>query len=116
MKIKCIKLDKCPICSKGGSCQLFFNKAGKLKYARVRHYILKGEKGYDANKKYNFSYCKIENLRQLEALLKTLEFQFPTEAETSRSLGQVVGLKNHDPQLGVQASFAKIGGRVAQYG
>ena len=47
MKIKCIKLDKYPICGEKGSLQVFLNKQNKIKYGRVRHYILKDEEGYN---------------------------------------------------------------------
>jgi hypothetical protein len=76
--IKCTKLDSCPVCGKNGSLQVFFNKQLKLKYGRVRHIIHKGEQGYNSNLKYNFHYCKIEDLQQLETLLKSLSLKFPT--------------------------------------
>jgi hypothetical protein len=80
-----MKLDKCPMCSDKGSCQVFFNKQGKMKYARVRHYV-----GLSESKKPQFSYCKLEDLNQLETLLKTLKFQFPTVTATAqyKKLGQ----------------------------
>jgi hypothetical protein len=37
MKIKTIRLE-CQVCSKMASTQLFYNSAGKLTYARCRHY------------------------------------------------------------------------------
>jgi len=73
MKIKCVKLDKCQICGKDGSCQVFFNKQGEIKYAIVRHYT-----GLNESKKPQFNYCKLEDLKQLETLLKSLNFQIPT--------------------------------------
>jgi hypothetical protein len=78
MKIKTIKIPHCPICNKAGSCQAFFNKQLKLKYGRVRHIIHKEEPSYNPNLKYNFHYCKIEDLQQLETLLKSLSLKFPT--------------------------------------
>jgi intergrase/recombinase len=77
MKIKCVKMQ-CPTCNNYGSCQIFINKKNEIRYARVRHAISKSSKGYNANRKYNFNYCKIEDLQQLETLLKTLNLQFPT--------------------------------------
>jgi hypothetical protein len=77
MKIKCVKMQ-CPVCSNYGSCQIFFNRKNEIRYARVRHTISKGSKDYNTNRKYNFNYCKVEDLQQLETLLKSLKFQFPT--------------------------------------
>jgi intergrase/recombinase len=77
MKIKCVKMQ-CPTCSNYGSCQIFFNRENEIRYARVRHAISKDSKDYNANRKYNFNYCKVEDLQQLETLLKSLNFQFPT--------------------------------------
>ena len=54
MKIKCVKIEKCPICGEKGSIQVFFNKQNEIKYARVRNYILKGDKNYNPNKKIQF--------------------------------------------------------------
>jgi hypothetical protein len=72
MKIKCVKLQ-CPICHIAGSAQLFLNNRNEIRYARVRHY-----KGLNENKKPQFEYHKLEDLQQLETLLKTLNLQFPT--------------------------------------
>jgi hypothetical protein len=93
-KIKCIKSEKCPICGNKGSIQVFFNKQNKIKYGRVRHYILKGKEGYDPNRKYNFSYCKIDDLNQLETLLFSLNFQFPQAQQ--KQLGQKTTKDFHD--------------------
>jgi len=38
MKIKCCKL-KCEVCGVEGTAQVFYNKAGQLRYGRVRHYL-----------------------------------------------------------------------------
>ena len=78
MKIKCLKLGKCPICSEKGSLQVFFNRQNKIRYGRVRHYILKDEQGYNPQVKYNFRYCKIEDLQQLETLTKSIKFPITT--------------------------------------
>ena len=77
VKYKCFK-TQCPKCGNTGSLQLFLNKQNEVKYARVRHIIHKNEQGYNPNLKYNFHYCKIENLQQLETLLKSLSLKFPT--------------------------------------
>ena len=92
--IKCIKLDKCPICGDKGSCQVFFNKQLQIKYGRVRHIIHKNETGYNPNIKYNFNYCKIEDLSQLETLLHSINFQFP-QAEQN-CVGQDLTKNNID--------------------
>ena len=115
--IKCTKLDSCPICGKTGSLQVFFNKQLKPKYGRVRHIIHKGEQGYNSNLKYNFHYCKIEDLQQLETLLKSLSLKFPTSttqlhtAITGRNLkplGQVgQGFMGNQAKLG-QADLGLI--------
>jgi hypothetical protein len=72
------KVRQLPICGKAGSCQVFFNNQLQIKYGRVRHIIHKSEQGYNPNIKYNFNYCKLEDLSQLETLLKFLSFKFPT--------------------------------------
>jgi hypothetical protein len=77
VKYKCFKVE-CPVCGNSGSLQLFINKQNEVKYGRVRHIIHKGETGYNPNLKYNFHYCKIEDLQQLETLLKSLSLKFPT--------------------------------------
>jgi hypothetical protein len=89
MKIKCIKLDKCPICGEGGSIQVFFNKQNKIKYARVRHYT-----GLNKAKKPQFSYCKFEDLNQLETFLISLNFQFPQAQK--KQIGQKTTKDFHD--------------------
>ncbi len=73
MKIKCVKTEKCPVCGYKGSIQVFFNKQGKIKYGRVRHYT-----GINEAKKPQFNYHKVEDLKQLETLLKSSSFKFPT--------------------------------------
>jgi hypothetical protein len=93
MKIKCVKLQ-CPICGMKGSCQVFFNKQNKIKYGRVRHTIPKGSEEYNENKKYNFSYCKISELQQLETLLISVNFPFPQTQ--IKQLGQKTTVDFHD--------------------
>jgi hypothetical protein len=89
MKIKCITTEKCPICGDKGSIQVFFNKQLQIKYGRVRHYT-----GLNEAKKPQFSYCKIENLNQLEALLTSLNFQFSQTQQ--KQLGQKTTKDFHD--------------------
>jgi hypothetical protein len=59
MKYHCIRTDSCSVCKNKGTIQVFLNSANLVKYARTRHY----SKGV-------FSYCKLENLREVEELLK----------------------------------------------
>ena len=77
VKYKCYKA-KCPACGNSGSLQLFINNNEQVTYARVRHSIPKGSKDYNANKKYNFTYCRIVNLETLKALLNGQAGQDPT--------------------------------------
>ena len=107
MKIKCVKIDKCPVCGKAGNCQVFFNKQGKIRYARVRHCILKGEKDFNPKVKYNFRYHKVEDLETLKTLLQNKGFHFSPETKASRSQGQGVEFKTHDPQLRSLGSNSK---------
>ena len=92
VKYKCFK-TQCPLCGNTGSLQLFLNKQGEVKYARVRHIIHKGKQGYNPNLKYNFHYCKIEDLQQLETLLKSLSLKFPTSTTQLHTAVTGTGLK-----------------------
>ena len=56
---------ECPICHITGSAQLFLNKNGEVRYARIRHY-----KGLNENNKPQFEYHKVEDLDALKTLLK----------------------------------------------
>jgi hypothetical protein len=104
VKYKCFKVE-CPACGNSGSLQLFINKQGEVKYARVRHRIHENEEGFNPNIKYNFTYCKIPGSKQLETLLNSVNIQYPKpKLETpslgqNGQLGQEVELKTHDPQL-----------------
>jgi hypothetical protein len=80
---------QCPICHITGSAQLFLNKKGEVRYARVRHY-----KGLNESKKPQFSYCKLEDLNKLETLLTSLSFHFP-QAQ-SKQLGRKTSKEFHD--------------------
>jgi hypothetical protein len=93
VKYRCVKME-CPVCHIIGSAQLFLNKKNEVRYARIRHYT-----GLNEFKKPQFTYHKIEDLETLKTLLQNKGFQFATEAKTSRSQGQGVGLKTHDPHL-----------------
>ena len=92
MKIKCVKME-CPICGRAGSCQLFLNRDGKIKYARVRHY-----KGLNESKKPQFEYHKIEDLEELKTLLKSQD----TSMSNSKAIGQIGQAQTlgiHDPEI-----------------
>ena len=89
VKIKCVKMEKCPICGEKGNIQVFFNKQNKIKYARVRHY-----NGLSESKKPQFTYCKLEDLQQLKTLLISLNFQSPTAQP--KNLGQKTTEDFHD--------------------
>jgi hypothetical protein len=93
VKYKCVKMQ-CPLCNITGSAQLFLNKNGEIRYARVRHY-----KGLNEFKKPQFEYHKVEDLETLKTLLQNKETQFSPEAKASRSQGQAVGFKTHDLHL-----------------
>ena len=60
VKYQCIKTDNCNICGSKGTIQAFLNSANSIKYARTRHY-----------KQGTFTYCKLENLREIEEQLKS---------------------------------------------
>ena len=59
MKYQCIKTDNCSVCGNKGTIQAFLNSANSIRYARTRHHL---------NGKW--SYCRLRNLREVEALLK----------------------------------------------
>jgi hypothetical protein len=74
--------------------QIFFNKQNKIKYGRVRHIVHKGEQDYNPNIKYNFNYCKIEDLSQVETLVHSINFQFPQAKQNC--VGQDLTKNNAD--------------------
>jgi hypothetical protein len=98
VKYKCFK-TRCPVCGNIGSLQLFINKQNEVKYARVRHRIREKEPDYNPNIKYNYKYCKIEELPPLKTLLLNKGIQLSTEEAKPGQEGQRVTLKTHDPQL-----------------
>ena len=98
MNYKCFK-TRCPVCGNIGSPQLFINKQNEVKYARVRHRIREKEPDYNPNIKYNYKYCKIEELPPLKTLLLNKGIQLSTEEAKPGQEGQRVTLKTHDPQL-----------------
>ena len=91
MRIKCLKLVCCQ-CQKSGLAQMFLNKAGTIRYARVRHY----SHNDTATHKPQFTYCKIEDLESLKTLLKTQGISLTTEKATSGQIGQSQSKEVHD--------------------
>ena len=92
MKIKCIKIN-CPVCSKSGSCQLFHNKLGQVRYARVRHYSHIDKD----SKKPQFTYCKLTYYEALKTLLSKQGIQLNTSKADNGQSGQTQKVKSHDP-------------------
>ncbi len=86
MKYQCIKTDSCNICGQKGTIQAFLNSSNFVKYARTRHY-----------KKGTFTYCKLENLREIEELLKsqTVPDHGQVGQENSRSNNLSNSSSNH---------------------
>ncbi len=82
MKTKCIKLE-CQ-CGKTGLAQLFLNKEGTIRYARVRHFSHNDA----ATHKPQFTYCTIENLDVLKDLLKAQSISLTTEKAKDGQVGQ----------------------------
>jgi hypothetical protein len=87
VKYKCIK-TQCPICGNLGSCQLFLNREGTIRYSRVRHYEGKGK----------FTYHKVEDLEALKTLLKSQDISI-SNSKAMGQLGQEQTLEKHDPNL-----------------
>jgi hypothetical protein len=87
MKIKCVKLE-CQ-CKKMGLAQLFLNKEGNIKYARIRHYSHINAETH----KPQFTYCKIEDIEALKTLLKSQGISLSTEKAESGQLGQCTNTK-----------------------
>ncbi len=76
--------SKCQVCGKTGLAQLFLNKEGTIRYARVRHFTHNNVLTH----KPQFSYCKIENLDILKDLLKTQTISLTTEKALDGQVGQ----------------------------
>jgi hypothetical protein len=89
-RIKCLKLE-CNTCHKVGLAQIFLNKNGEIRYARIRHFSHTDKVSH----KPQFTYCKIEDLDALETLLSQQGFSpLPVGQD-----GQGQKLNTHDPQL-----------------
>ena len=92
MKIKCVKL-LCQ-CKKVGLAQIFLNRAGEIKYAKIRHYS-----HLDAiSHKPQFTYYKIEDLESLKTLLKSQGISLNTERAINGQLGQSESKKVYDQE------------------
>jgi intergrase/recombinase len=83
MKIKRVKM-KCPVCGSTGSCQLFLNRTGRIRYAKVRHYSHIDK----VSKKPQFIYCKLEDLQALKTLLLNKGISLSTDKVDSGQIGQ----------------------------
>lgn len=83
MKIKCVSKFLCE-CKNVGLAQLFLNREGSIRYARVRHYSHSNA----VTHKPQFTYCKIEDLESLKTLLKTQGISLTTEKAISGQIGQ----------------------------
>jgi hypothetical protein len=90
MKIRYVKLE-CK-CKKLGLAQVFYNKEGSIRYARVRHFSHNDA----VTNKPQFTYCKIEDLESLKTLLKTQGINLNTEKATSGQIGQSKNKKAND--------------------
>jgi hypothetical protein len=93
-RIKCVKLE-CSICHKVGLAQIFLRKDGSISYARVRHYSHLDK----VSKKPQFTYCKIEDLETLKALIKSKGISLSIDEVKKGQLGQGQTNKNHDLKL-----------------
>ena len=87
MKYKCVKAE-CPLCKVTGSIQLFLNRNGEVRCSRIRHFSHTDKD----SKRSQFTYCRIENLEDLDALLKNEGFSIG-----NWSLGQGLGQANQGP-------------------
>jgi hypothetical protein len=83
MRIKCLKLE-CQ-CGKTELGQLFLNKEGTIRYARVRHF----SHNDTLTHKPQFTYCRIGDLDAVKTLLKSQDMSLDTEKAVSGHIGQV---------------------------
>ena len=93
MNIKCVRFQ-CQVCSKLASIQVFYNRIGDIKYARIRHYT------GTLNGKPQFQY-HLQNVDVLKTLLKTQ----PISLTTEKALDGQVGQAKHIDQLNPENSF-----------
>ena len=76
---------------KVGLAQLFLDRKGEVKYARIRHYSHIDK----VTKKPQFTYCKIEDLEALKTLLKSQGISLSIDKAETDQLGQVQTVKIH---------------------
>jgi hypothetical protein len=105
MKIKCVKMQ-CPICGSAASCQLFLNRDGRIRYAKVRHYSHIDSESH----KSQFTYCKLTDLDVLKTLLLNKGISLSTDKATSGQLGQRSNAQIHDLELKDSSLISKIKG------
>ena len=104
IKIKCVKLE-CQ-CKKQGLAQLFLNKQGEIKYARVRHYTHTDK----VSKKPQFTYYRLD-LEELKTLLKSQSISLSI-GKADGSLGQNQSGKIHDLDIKDSSPVQQnVGGR-----
>ena len=82
MKYQCIKTDNRNVCGNKGTIQAFLNSANLIRYARTRHYL-----------NGTWSYCRLENLREVEKLLKTKPL--PDQEQTGQGQAKNNRSSNH---------------------
>ena len=100
MKIKCVRFQ-CELCSKLSSIQVFYNKAGEIKYARARHYI--GQ----VNGKPQFVYHQ----QSIDYIQRKLN-EMPNEENNSlSSIGHIEQASNVDPKKTAASSNLRKAGR-----
>ena len=75
-----------------GLAQIFFNKAGSIRYARIRHYSHNDAISH----KPQFTYCKVEDLESLKTLLKSQDISLSIEKAESGQIGQSQNKKEYD--------------------
>jgi hypothetical protein len=93
-RIKCVKMQ-CPICGSSGSCQMFLNREGRIRYARVRHYSHINRD----SRKPQFTYHKIIDLEALKTLLSNKNISLTTNKIPTGQIGQNSTLRIHDHKL-----------------
>jgi hypothetical protein len=104
-RIKCFKV-KCSVCENKGSCQIFLNRDGRIRYARVRHYSHIDKE----SKKPQFTYCKIEDLQVLKTLLLNKGISLTVDEAKSGQLGQKSKAQIHDLELQDSSSISQFKG------
>ena len=100
--IKCYKL-KCEVCGIEGTAQVFYNKAGQLKYGRVRHY-----QKLDENKKPMFEYhpqSKEYLTEKLKLVLPKIDPIDPKQNNNDQDVDQNLRVFNSNQVMEPRAGF-----------